>query len=174
MVLAAARDVVSEAGANALSMRAVARRLDVAPNALYSHVQSKTQLIDDLLDDVLAAVVSPRPEATDPVAAIFEMMTSTYEVLTAHGDLVPLYLIRQGARGPNATHLGEVLETLLARAGVGAADLVEARRALIIHAVGSAAFATHAPEDRQPITPPTLLANFTTSLRWLLDGISGG
>lgn len=173
MVLAAAREVSNGSGANALSMRAVARRLAVAPNALYSHVENKTQLIDDLLDDVLVAVVTPRPDATDPVAAIVEMMTSTYEVLTAHVDLVPLYLIRQGARGPNAVHLGEVLETLLARAGVGAADLVEARRALIIHAVGSAAFATNAPEDRRPIARPILLTNFTTSLRWLLDGISG-
>ena len=37
-------------------MRALARRLDVAPNALYSHVADKTDLLDQLLDEAGAGL----------------------------------------------------------------------------------------------------------------------
>jgi hypothetical protein len=73
------------------------------------------------------------------------MMESTYDLLTAHPDLVPRFLSRQGARGPNAVRLGVVLDGRLTAAGVPAADVPQARRVLIVHAIGSAAFATGPP-----------------------------
>lgn len=168
-VLAAARELLAEGGVDALTMRALARRLDVAPNALYSHVESRTALLDALLDDLLAGVAPPR--ATQPGDALAQLMTSTYEVLTASPDLVPLYLARQGARGPNAVRLGAVMDDLLAAAGVRPADVPEARRALIVHAIGSAAF-TSAPADRALSSAQSRRA-FGRSLRWLLAGITG-
>ena len=163
-MLAAARELVTEQGAEALSMRAVARRLGVAPNALYSHVAGRTDLVDQLLDDLLAAVRTTAPGA-DPEAGIETIMTSSYRTLTAHPELVPLYLQRQGARGPNAVALGEVLDALLARAGVE--DVPDARRALIVHAIGFAAFAG---SDVLPADMPATA--FTKSLRWLLAGMT--
>lgn len=153
-------------------MRALARRLDVAPNALYSHVADKTALTDLLLDDLLAEI--PVPASTDPLAALTELMTGTYETLTAHPGLVPSYLARQGARGPHAVRLGEVMDDLLAHAGLGAGDAFEARRVLIVHTIGSAAFATGAPVDPgagRPLTDEQARSTFTRSLRWLLAGI---
>jgi TetR/AcrR family tetracycline transcriptional repressor len=171
-VLTAARELVAGRGAGALTMRAVAARLDVAPNALYSHVANKTQLIDDLLDDLLADVDAPDPDAPDPVAAVAAMLTSTYGVLTAHADLVPLYLARQGARGPNAVRLGEILDALLGRAGVQTSLIVQARRILIIHTIGSAAFAVEAPLAAPTTNRQTLAEDFTKSLHWLVAGIT--
>jgi len=112
-----------------IELGGLARRLDVAPNALYSHVDSKTALLDDLLDDLLAAVSVPDPAAPDPSAAVARMMEASYAVLTAHPDLVPMFLSRQGARGPNAVRLGEVLDQLLVHAGVAEADVAPANRA---------------------------------------------
>ncbi len=97
-VLAAAREVLVEQGLEALTMRALARRLEVSPNALYSHVASKAALIDDVLDDVLAEVHAPDPDRAEPSTGLHALMTSTYEVLLAHPDLVALYLARGGAR----------------------------------------------------------------------------
>ncbi|HST67107.1 MAG TPA: helix-turn-helix domain-containing protein [Mycobacteriales bacterium] len=153
-VLAAARELIAADGAGALSMRALARRLDVAPNALYSHVADKTDLLDQLLDDLLAGVET---------GGIETMMTSTYRALTAHPELVPLFLQRQGARGPNAIRLGEILDDLLAKAGVD--DVPEARRVLIVHAIGFAAFAAADETQRTD-------AGFTRSLGWLLAGMT--
>jgi len=174
-VLAAARQLLAERGLEALSMRALAARLDVSPNALYSHVESKTGLVDDLLDDTLAAVKAPHPDVEDPLEGLHALMASTYEVLLVHAELVPAYLARQGARGPNARRLGELMLALLQRAGVTGPDAREALHVLIVHTIGAAAFAT-----RSPLTPDIPArateenhrAEFDHGLQWLLTGIN--
>lgn len=175
-VLTAARDLVAEGGGDALTMRALARRLEVAPNALYSHVPSKTALLDDLLDDLLALVAAPGPDA-DPVAGLTAVLSSTYAVLVAHPDLVPLYLARQGARGPNAVRLGELMDALLGRAGLDGGTVPLARRVLIVHTIGFAAFATTfpaVPGEERPVPAGDAARSFEHSLGWLLAGIVAG
>lgn len=174
-VLAAARELLAESGFEALTMRSLALRLDVSPNALYSHVESKTALIDDVLDDVLSEVKAPDSDIEDPSAGLQAIMASTYRVLLAHADLVPLFLARQGARGPNAQRLGEIVLTLLAREGVDGPGAREALRVLIVYTIGFTAFATQAPlmpVDQQEPTTSELAKNFDSGLRWLLNGIA--
>jgi TetR/AcrR family transcriptional regulator, tetracycline repressor protein len=174
-VLAAARELLAESGFEALTMRRLALRLDVSPNALYSHVESKTALIDDVLDDVLSEVTTPDPDIEDPSAGLHAIMASTHQVLLAHADLVPLFLARRGARGPNAQGLGEIVLTLLAREGVDGPRAREALRVLIVYAIGFTAFATQAPlmpDDQQEPPAAELTKNFDSGLRWLLSGIA--
>jgi AcrR family transcriptional regulator len=168
-VLDTAHALLAEEGLEALSMRALARRLGVAPNALYSHVPGKTELVDALLDDRLSLVEEPTAEAPDPIEALAALMTSTYEVLLTRPDLVPLYLSRQGSRGPNAVRLGVTMDALLARLGLAVDAVPSARRALILHAIGGAAFAG----ADGPVPAETARADFARSLRWLLAGIAG-
>src|SRR6476620_2084986 len=127
-VLDTAHALLAEEGLDALTMRALARRLGVAPNALYSHVPGKTELVDALLDDRLSLVEGPDPHAADPVAALAAWRTSSYEVLLARTDLLPLYLARQGSRGPNAVRLGIATDALLARLDLAAEAIPAARR----------------------------------------------
>jgi TetR/AcrR family transcriptional regulator, tetracycline repressor protein len=169
-VLATAHALLAEEGLEALSMRALARRLGVAPNALYSHVPGKTELVDALLDDRLSLVEEPAADAPDPIEALAALMTSTYAVLLTRPDLVPLYLSRQGSRGPNAVRLGVTMDALLARLGLAVDAVPSARRALILHAIGGAAFAG----ADGPVPAETARADFARSLRWLLAGIAGG
>ena len=168
-VLAAARALAAERGLAGLSMRTLAAALGVRPNALYSHVASKDALVDALLDGVLAEVEVPDAGAPDPLAGVHAMLTSTYRVLLAHADLVPAFLARQGARGPNAQHLGVVLRALLGRAGVQGDAAQEALNVLVVHAIGSAAFASGAP-----LGGDGGAAHFDRGLRWLLTGIAAG
>jgi AcrR family transcriptional regulator len=173
-VLVAARGLLAERGLESLTMRGLAQRLEVAPNALYSHVANKTALIDDLLDDLLAEVQAPAPGIEDPTVGLHELMASTYGVLLAHPDLVPLYLARQGARGTNAHRLGDTMMTLLARAGVHGPAAGEALRVLIVYTIGFAAFTTRPPIETggdQPLNTNEMLDNFTNGLGWLLAGI---
>jgi AcrR family transcriptional regulator len=170
-VLGAARELLAEQGLTGLTMRALARRLGVAPNALYSHVRDKTELVDALLDDVLAGVAEPPPGIADPADGLITVLTSTYRTLLEHRDLVPLYFARQGARGPRAAQLGAIMDALLARAGVPDDEIGRARRALIVHAIGWAAIAAG---DEGPIPPAESDDGFAAALRWLLAGITGG
>lgn len=171
-MLAAARDLTAERGLAAVTMRALAARLGVAPNALYSHVASRSDLVDALLDDVLAAVRVPAPDAPDPVAALRDVMVSTYEVLRCHSDLVPLYLARQGARGPNARALGEAMTGLLARVAVEGTAARDAVRVLVVHAIGLAAVGAGPDGGDAGLSPDELRATFLLGLDWLLAGIT--
>jgi AcrR family transcriptional regulator len=161
-VLAAARELLAEEGVDALSMRSVARRLRVSPNALYSHVDSKLALVDEVLDELLAGVQVP-PDDVEPVDGVHALMASTYRTLIAHPELVSVYLARQGARGANAHRLGDVVTARLARAGVTGRPAREALRVLIVYTIGFAAFA---PRDSGELT-----STFDAGLRWLLAGI---
>ncbi|MFC4943096.1 hypothetical protein [Pseudonocardia sp. GCM10023141] len=107
---------------------------------------------------------------TDPIAGVAAVMSSSYEALLRHADLVPSFLARQGARGPNAVRLGVTVDTLLTRAGVAPDTVPGARRTLIVHAIGSAAFA--AGGDAAPLPRAVSRATFDTGLAWLLAGIT--
>jgi TetR/AcrR family tetracycline transcriptional repressor len=175
-VLAAARELLGERGLEALTMRALAERLDVAPNAIYAHVASKASLIDDVLDDILGGVEASASDDGDPHAGLYALMSSSYEVLIAHSELVPLYLARQGARGPNAQRLGQIVLGQLADAGVGGTSAREALRVLIVYTIGFAAFAARppigAPGAAASPAAEELRRNFEQGLRWLLTGIT--
>lgn len=102
-------------------------------------------------------------------------MTSSYQVLLTHPDLAPVYLARQGARGPNAQHLGDVMLALLARGDVTGPRAREALHVLIVYTIGSAAFATRSPlatDDASPATAADHAVHFDHGLRWILSGIT--
>ena len=173
-VLTGANELLAEHGVESVTMRGLAKHLEVTPNALYSHVTSKTALLDEMLDDLLAKVQTPDPQADDPRTGLHQLMSSTYHVLLTHQDLVPLYLARQGARGHNAQHLGEIMISLLARGGVTGQPAREALRVLIVYTIGFAAFAARGPlvpGDRPQPPNQELIANFDSGLHWLLTGI---
>src|SRR5689334_25007745 len=98
-VLDTAHALLAEEGLDALTMRALARRLGVAPNALYSHVPGQPELVDALLDDRPSHLAAPDPEAADPVAAPAAPLTSSYEALPARAGPLPLYLPRHAPPG---------------------------------------------------------------------------
>jgi TetR/AcrR family tetracycline transcriptional repressor len=168
-VVAAARDLIARDGFAALSMRRLAGVLGVAPNALYSHVAGREELIDLLLDEALADVEVPSGDV-GAVDGLRQVMTSTYRLLLRQPDLVPQYLARQGARGPHAQRLGGILTALLAEAGVPSAARQPAVRVLIVHTVGSAAFAVPAA-GTHALGAEQLDATFRDGLGWLLAGI---
>jgi TetR/AcrR family transcriptional regulator, tetracycline repressor protein len=173
-VLAEAGAALAEGGVEALSMRRLARRLGVAPNALYSHVAGRDDLIDAVLDDTLNEVRAPDPSRGDWRDGIETMMRRTYAVLLSHPDLVPLYVARRGARGPRAVELGEQMLAMLARGGIEGDRARQAVRALIVHTIGFAAFGAQEPLRESTLTPKAVEQHFVQSLRWLLDGIAGG
>lgn len=169
-VLAAARELLEQDGEDALSVRAVARRLGVAPNAIYSHVDGRAALVDGVLDDLLGKVPAPAVGRPAP-AALAELLLAAYDLLVSHPWLVSLYLARQGARGENAVRLGAVMDERLAAAGVAPDAAADARRVLLVHLMGSAAFAASSAGPDAGVDPAHARALFTRSLDWLLAGL---
>ena len=173
-VLAAAHDLVGEHGVGGLTMRALADRLDVKPNALYSHVENKDALLGELLEEVLGRIETPAADVADPVEGLRTLLTGIYRALGEQPDLAPFWPAWQGLGGPNGRRLGALVEQLLERTGLTGDRAAAARRVLLVYAIG---FATQAPH-REPIgfvvpgtVSPRPSADFASGLDWLLAGI---
>jgi AcrR family transcriptional regulator len=144
-VIAAARRIADRDGLEKLSMRALAAELGVMPNAIYSHVGSKGELLDALLDSLLGEIEAP--ETDDWRKALVAVMDSSRSLLVEHPSLIPEFLSRP-TRGPNALRLGEVCIDLLARGGIEGELAVQAFHSLLVHALGFEAYG--APRLRDP------------------------
>jgi AcrR family transcriptional regulator len=93
-VVAEALTVISMDGAQALSMRGLARRLGVVPGALYRHVRSKEQLHDLVLDAVLAEVDCRADPALPPLAQVVVLARRLRVVLEDHSGIAALLKTR--------------------------------------------------------------------------------
>lgn len=154
-------------------MRAVAQRLGVAPNALYSHIEGKSALVDAVLDDLIGEIPLPDP-ALAPRDGLLTIMRDSFDALVRHPDLVALSLARQGSGGRNAWRLGDRMLELFADAGTNEQDAREGLRVLLVHMMGCAAFATQY-DSRLGDVPvhaiESVRADYLRGLGWLLDGI---
>jgi AcrR family transcriptional regulator len=134
VVLAAALEIIDRDGADALSMRRLARALDRDPMILYRHAPSKAALLDGVAETVLAQL---RVDSADPDwAGQLRQVARRYRALAlAHPHVVPLIVTR-----PLATPLGlrpagtlrplEDILALLTRAGFSGPDALHIYRAL--------------------------------------------
>lgn len=178
-------------------MRGLAERLGVAPNAIYSHFKDKSALLDAVVDALLADLGSAVPDQETWRDGLLRVMRLTRALLLAHADLIPVFLSRP-MRGPNAARLADETLALLARAGLGGRDAVNALRILLIYVFGFAA--QEAPRRADPKPERRRLASraafesakhsahvrelaaqlaehsddetFERGLAWLLDGIA--
>ena len=134
VVLATALALIDADGADALSMRRLARALDRDPMILYRHAPNKAALLDGVAETVLA------PLAVDPAdsdwAAQLRTVARRYRALAlAHPNVVPLLVTRPLAtplalRPPGTLRPLEDILALLTRAGFSGADALHIYRAL--------------------------------------------
>ena len=133
-VLAAALEIIDRDGADALSMRRLARALDRDPMILYRHAPNKAALLDGVAETVLAQL---HVDSADPDwAGQLRQVARRFRALAlAHPHVVPLIVTR-----PLATPLGlrpagtlrplEAILALLTRAGFSGPDALHIYRAL--------------------------------------------
>jgi TetR/AcrR family tetracycline transcriptional repressor len=134
-IIREALDLLEEHGAGALTMRRLADRLDVAPNALYSHVRGKADLIDGLVDQVYAGLdLDPDPTG-DWTEQLTILSQSLRAHLLAHPAVVP-FALRQPGPGPHALRLGEAIYTILRPAGFSDQAVVGTVHALVTYILG--------------------------------------
>jgi len=134
VVLTAALEIIDRDGADALSMRRLARALDRDPMILYRHAPNKAALLDGVAETVLAQL---HVDSADPDwAGQLRAVARDYRRLAlAHPHVVPLLVTRPMATPlalrPQGTlrPLEDVL-TLLTRAGFSGSDALHVYRAL--------------------------------------------
>lgn len=134
-IVAAAIAELDEHGAERLTMRRLAQRLDVTSTALYWHVSTKEDLLELALDHAIGEAPIPGP-GLDPPAAVRSLLIGWREAMLAH-PWSPSLLGRP-LLGPNVLARAEFLQATLTRAGLSGLDLAYATRLLVDFAIGSA------------------------------------
>lgn len=100
------------------------------------------------------------------------MMTASYDALLQHPELVPHYLTRQGARGPFARRLGEVMMDALGHVGLTGTSAQKVMRVLIVNTIGFAAFSTEGGPDAGPFPIREVRASHAHAIDWFLAGMT--
>lgn len=135
-IIQAALAIADEEGLPAVSMRAVAARVGVTPMALYRHVAGKEELLDGVLEQLLAELSLP-PEDDPWEDRLLALSAEVRELARRHPTAISLVFERPG-RTPDARVRVEAIHSALREAGVCGHDVLRLERMLSTFAVGYA------------------------------------
>ncbi|MBM7804389.1 AcrR family transcriptional regulator [Geodermatophilus bullaregiensis] len=153
-ILDAALSLLDDGGADAASVRGIAARVGVAPNAVYTYFPDKAAVVKALVErllgevdhDVFADRSRPWRERVEALALDLRAH------LSAHPGAVGL-MIGGPMDGPHALRLNERLLELLADAGLDRTGAARAAYLLIVYVFGSIALEVAAQHEPGPLPP---------------------
>ena len=152
-VVGAALELVDESGPEGLSVRGVAGRLGVQPNAVYTYVASRAALEQAIVEQVLAEADSARLAGEDAWhERIVAYAVSLRQVLLRH-PAVARVMMTAPMNGPNALLVGERLMGALRAGGLTAEDAARAAYAVIVQVLGAVALEVAETDGRPPLPP---------------------
>ncbi|MGZ9935273.1 TetR/AcrR family transcriptional regulator [Streptomyces sp. NC-S4] len=129
-VLRAAVSFADDAGIEALSMRKLAQELGVVPMALYKHVANKEELLDGMVEVVVAGIARQAP-GSDWKSAVRGRILGARGALLAHTWAAQVIRSRTSPTPAVLAYLDSVIGMF--RAGGFSADLTHH----VMHALGS-------------------------------------
>ena len=137
-ILRAALAIVDEVGLDGLTVRGLTARLGVTPMAIYRHFESKGEILDCLLEVVIADAAPTAHSTSQPRAWLVESFTRMYDALREHSAVIPL-LGTSASWGFAAFEQVEAVFTVLEGAGLRPEEATRTFHALIAYTVGAAA-----------------------------------
>lgn len=192
--------IADSEGLAALSLRRVATELGVGKTTVVWHVGSKDQLLDLVLDRILAEVPTPKASVR-PRQALEEIARGLRHVLVSHYKIAPLVGQRPGI-GPNSLKLIEQTLARLIQSGLSPEAATNNYVVLLAYVNGFAVWESRNIDTEVAVGPdlyahtvleylsqlpadlyPSILAaaphmtdgdftrRFEQGLAWLLDGI---
>ena len=151
-VVEAALEVVDEGGPTALSIRSVATRLSVLPNALYTYVASRAALERQLVERVLAeSDIALLAAPNQPWRGrILDYALSLRTTMLQH-PAVALLIMTAPMDGRSALLVGERLIEAFTEGGLEPADASRASYALMVQVLGFLALEVAETEAQPPL-----------------------
>lgn len=179
-VVGTAVSVLRDFGLADLSMRRLARELDVQVGALYWHVKNKQELLVDVAAQLLGDIPTEAPTGQGPGAgrsAVVQLATAIRSALVPVPDSAEVVQLAQSMQ-PAALAPLTSLRDLLEAAGVGPGHSAWAQHLVLNHVLGSVAaeqerarLASVAANDpASPGGPPLGADAFAWGLEVILDG----
>lgn len=177
-VLAAAVVFADERGLDMLSMRKLAELLGVEAMSLYNHVANKDDLLDAMVDTVIAEIALPTI-GSDWMAAMRARATSAHEMLLRHSWASMLIVSRINV-GPAILRYTDATIGALRSAGFSYAMADHAISAIDSHIYGFTLLKSNFPVDEQEYASaakqflPMLPAETYPHARGLADEVIAG
>jgi AcrR family transcriptional regulator len=118
-IVVTALRLADDEGLPAVSIRRVARELGVRPMSLYTHIASKDDLLDLMLDTAIAEVLVPEPLPEDWREGMRLIARRTRSTFAAHPWMLDAYSLRSSAgSSPNAEAHARQSREVVARLGL--------------------------------------------------------
>lgn len=178
-IVDAAVRIVEAGGYQEMSIRSLAAGLGVAPMSLYRHIRDKDDLLDEVVDRLLARVWRPAADQDDWQAWVIEAAASLRRFLVSQPAALHVYL-RHPVISPAAVERMDAMMGVLRRTGLDEATARSAYGAVHTYTVGFAALEASrsgwasgngdAGLARQ-LAAYTTAGQFMQGLRYLLEGI---
>jgi len=179
-IVQAAVEIISAGGYEEMTIRSLAAELGVAPMSLYRHIRDKDDLLDEVVDRLLAPAWRPSAAEDDWQEWLIEAAAKLRHFLVSQPAALHVYLSHPVV-SPAAIERMNAMLGVLRRTG---ADETAARRAygaLHTYTIGFAALeasrARWAPDSgdvsglAEQLATYTGAEQFVDGLRYLLDGI---
>jgi AcrR family transcriptional regulator len=147
IVVKEAMALLDENGLDALTMRSLADRFGVVPNALYRHVKDKGDLMDGVLDLATSLVEVPDP-ALGWRAGLGALATNIRSTMLAHPAIANLVISRPNL-GPHSIVIGEFGFAVTLAAGFTPAHAERSLNLVLTYTLGFVALEVpriHEPE----------------------------
>lgn len=153
-ILDAAMTLLDQAGPAGASVRGIAAKVGVAPNAVYTYFPDKAAVIQALVERLLGETnhgvfADPERPWRERVEAL---ALDLRERMVAHPGAAAL-MMSGPMDGPRATALNEQLLELLIGAGVEPAEAARATYLLIVYVLGSIALEVADEAEPGPLPP---------------------
>lgn len=132
-----ALDLVDDAGADALSMRAVAARVDRQVSSLYNHVASRGELIELIRARIVAGIDTSAFDSEPWDSALAAWARSYLRAFAAHPNLIRL-LATTPIRDVSTFEMYDIVIGSLVDSGWPIQDAVAVMRTVEAHVLGSA------------------------------------
>jgi AcrR family transcriptional regulator len=136
-VLSAGLAIADESGLQAVTMQSVAERLGVTPMALYRHVDNKADLLDGLVE-LLLAEVATMPSGLAWQERLRRLGRAVRKTAQRHPGVFPLLLQRPAATAGALTVRDEVCRAL-EEGGIAKTDVARTERVISTAMLGFAA-----------------------------------
>jgi AcrR family transcriptional regulator len=180
-IVDAAVTIVEAGGYEEMSIRSLAADLGVAPMSLYRHIRDKDDLLNEVVDRLLAPVWRPAAGEDDWQAWIIEAAANLRQFLVTQPAALHVYLSHPVV-SPAAVDRMDAMMAVLRRGGLDEVAARSAYGALHTYTIGFAALEASrgvwVPDSRDVSSLAQQLAAYTTAgqfmegLRYLLEGIS--
>ena len=180
-IVAAAVRIVTADGEEDLSIRKLAASLGVAPMSLYRHVRDKDDLLDEVVDRLLAGAWRPAAAEDDWQAWVAEAASRLREFLVSQPAALHVYLSHPVV-SPAAVDRMTAMMRVLRRSGIDEETARSAYGAVHTYTIGFAALEAsrarqapggeHADRLARQLAAYTTTRQFIDGLRYLLEGVS--